>query len=131
MLKKYVLFRTLQKVFKSEIYLLPRLDSLLNTWSSCDEPSLDEILGPDQQKLFETLYRSEEIRAQQDLNFGFSLIHWGHTDYPYQLYHLVDPPLTLMYKGAPSWLHTHSLSIVGSREPHPLSVEWTPTDVQV
>lgn len=124
MLKKFVFLRSIQKFFKAEIYLIPHLETLLRDWLEADEALLKEKLGLSHSEDFKGIQRKEFEACKRNMDLGYNFTYWGHAHYPHQLYSLLDPPLTLMYKGRAHWLESHSLSIVGSREPHPLSIDW-------
>src|SRR3954465_4812230 len=48
----------------------------------------------------------------------------GKADYPSGFMRLKDPPARLTYIGSPVWKTEACISIVGSREVHPLSIRW-------
>lgn len=55
---------------------------------------------------------------------GAQVLHPGHADYPDEFFDLIDPPLFLAYRGKPVWKERPCLSVVGSREPGPVALEW-------
>lgn len=66
-------------------------------------------------------HSEESLRLQfQGVNF----VVYGEELYPPQCYLMIDPPLTLSYRGSPAWLGEKTLSVVGSREPAADSLLW-------
>jgi DNA processing protein len=49
---------------------------------------------------------------------------YGDRDYPVQLLNWPAAPAALWYRGRPSWKHFDFMSVVGSRNPSPSSIEW-------
>jgi DNA processing protein len=57
-----------------------------------------------------------ELRAE--------IIYPGHPEYPLRYLLLESPPLCLSYIGSPVWMDSRALAGVGSREPHPFTLDW-------
>lgn len=53
-----------------------------------------------------------------------SILYPGHDDYPSSFLNLENPPLFLSVMGSPAWRSASCVSVVGSREPHPRSLDW-------
>ncbi len=55
---------------------------------------------------------------------GIRFVVYGDEDYPKQFYAMIDPPLFIGYRGHQAWKNQKNLSVVGSREPTELSLQW-------
>lgn len=65
---------------------------------------------------------SDDIEA--GLQGGLTWLWLGHPDYPQDFYGLEYPPFCLSYIGKPAWKRGSFISVVGSREPNPESIQW-------
>ena len=88
------------------------LISVWQAWQVGDTPELSHL-----QYCIEKLWE----RCQQR---NYQIIHPQSEEYPAQYLAIESPPLCLMYIGSPVWLHHRCLAVVGSRDPHTLSVQW-------
>ncbi|MCB0392959.1 MAG: DNA-protecting protein DprA [Bdellovibrionales bacterium] len=59
---------------------------------------------------------------ERSISRGFEIYHPAHHKYPTEFYRLSNPPISLFVSGRISNLK--KLSVVGSREPRPESIEW-------
>jgi predicted Rossmann fold nucleotide-binding protein DprA/Smf involved in DNA uptake len=56
---------------------------------------------------------------------GTRISAWGEPDYPRRLVGWPEAPMVLWYRGRPAWNDEHGfISIVGSRNPSAISIEW-------
>lgn len=62
-----------------------------------------------------------QIRKSQE---SYRLAYLGHPDYPMEFLHLNEPAFLLRILGEPVWRTRKGFSVVGSREPSPLSLDW-------
>jgi DNA processing protein len=67
--------------------------------------------------------------VKRDFDQGINYTWYGDLNYPFHFYHLEDPPLLLSYKGKICWNGVECISIVGSRDPSPMSMQWMKTEL--
>ena len=85
--------------------LFPGVENAILRYGSDD-------LGPLRERLLRIVEKGDQI------------IYPGHTFYPREFFEIEFPPLFLVLRGSPIWLGLPALSVVGSREPSRLSLEW-------
>jgi len=61
-------------------------------------------------------------------NIEIQTVIYGEDIYPKEFYDMEDPPLIFNYLGSAAWLGRRNLSVVGSREPLALTLEWLETE---
>lgn len=61
---------------------------------------------------------------------NIEVLAYGDPLFPELYYQMEDPPLILYYWGYPAWLTQRTISVVGSRNPHQLSLDWIENDLQ-
>jgi DNA processing protein len=71
----------------------------------------------------ELLQRAHETRERCH-SLGSAILHPNHEAYPESFFHLESPPAFLNVIGSYPWLDHPCISIVGSREARPESIEW-------
>lgn len=93
------------------------------------ENLMSELKGlwPD---LFLSLQKNHQlfkVHCQETLRLSKQGVHfvcYGESTYPSSFYWMTDPPLTLSFLGAASWINYKTLASVGSREPSIESAQW-------
>lgn len=55
---------------------------------------------------------------------------FGELIYPTLFYQMENPPWFFQYWGHPAWMSSRTLSVVGSRNPHALSLQWMEEELQ-
>lgn len=58
------------------------------------------------------------------LREGAKILYPGHADYPFNGGWIEKPPPFMCYWGRPAWREAACLSVVGSREPSRMALEW-------
>ena len=74
------------------------------------------------------LHENEKIKI--DLEAGIQFVCWNDKDYPKSFRHLIQPPLVFSFLGSKCWQTKPCISIVGSRDPHPYSLQWMKTELR-
>ncbi len=77
---------------------------------------------------FEINFLNMLDQTEKDIEAGIQFTRYGDLNYPLHFYQLLDPPLILSYQGSVCWNGRQCLSVVGSRDPIPSSVEWMRTE---
>lgn len=69
-------------------------------------------------------YNSAKNYIQELAKYNISYSHPEKDDYPSEFYKMKEPPLFFEYYGKPIWQDTEFISVVGSREIHPITEKW-------
>lgn len=118
---KYLYMRSLLDSLESlEFFTLDDLIEMINSRDPVFGLYLKPLLSETQKVL------SEEAKAYRD---SYKFVFYGEKNYPLALRQMSDPPLALSFEGHLEAVNQVSLSIVGSREPHDLSVQWMQTEL--
>ena len=77
----------------------------------------------------EFIYTEDEYNSAKAYILGLARHNINYTypekdDYPYLFKNMKEPPLFLEYYGEPVWKNNEFLSVVGSREIHPMTERW-------
>lgn len=131
----YDLYSFSQIIKKSPFYNLLRDDIHLcyqrlasNQQLECEKIWTElEFLVPDLKNQREEFVQKYKIMEQETDLFrkkGFQFVCYGEEGFPAACYLMQEPPLSLSYWGQPVWQQLGSLSVVGSREPSDLSLQW-------
>lgn len=127
---------TLSKFIKNHPFYKIRRDEILNIYSELSTAknlNVDAVLrriSERWQEVYEDIKNTKDVllKVHQEhtlLRFqGVQFVCYGEELYPPLCYRMQDPPLVLSYKGAPAWLNTKTLSVVGSREAQSESLTW-------
>lgn len=75
---------------------------------------------------FDSIANSRDFKAVEDWlsRSDCKVTAYGDRDYPAQLLNWPAAPAALWYRGRPSWKQVDFMSVVGSRNPSPSSIEW-------
>jgi DNA processing protein len=133
-LNLWAFLQAFQKSPYKYLYMRTILDCLESVESFSVEALVDEItsLDPVLSLYLKPLMAQSKSLYEEEKKVWrshFQFVFYGEKYYPLRLRQMSDPPLALSYEGNIEFLSQVAMSVVGSREPHELSLQWMQSEL--
>jgi DNA processing protein len=84
---------------------------------------------PEKMEFTSQEYHDAQVYLERLISDKINYTFPGDMNYPLEFFKMLEPPLFLEYLGAPVWKNHSTVSVVGSRKIHALSVDWMKTEL--